>query len=59
VYVDGQYVQVVSLYSRTSVARRVAFVYRWATPGAHTLKIRVYGTPGRPRIDVDAFIVIR
>jgi hypothetical protein len=59
VYVDGKYVQLVSLFSKTAVPRKIAFVYRWATPGAHTVTVRVYGTPGRPRIDVDAFIVLR
>jgi hypothetical protein len=59
VYVDGKYVQVVSLYSKSAIARKIAFLYRWDDPGAHTVTVKVYGTPRRPRIDVDAFIVLR
>ena len=44
------------------LARSIA---KWFSPragasvGTHTLEIRVLGTAGRPRVDVDAFAVIR
>jgi len=58
VYVDGTYVRTVDLRSTSSVPRRVVFVRSWPSPGRHTLEIRVVGTSGRPRVDLDAFVAI-
>jgi hypothetical protein len=58
VYIDGVYSQTVDLYSATSVARSIVFSRSWATSGSHTLQIRVKATTGRPRVDVDAFVVL-
>ena len=30
----------------------------WPVAGRHTLEIRVVGTAGRPRVDVDAFVIV-
>jgi hypothetical protein len=59
VYVDGRYVSTISLYSATPVPRKVVFTRRWATPGFHTLTIRSVATSARPRVSVDAFVVLR
>jgi hypothetical protein len=59
VYVDDRYVRTVSLYSATPVARRVVFTKRWASSGYHTLAIRSAATVARPRVSVDAFVVLR
>ena len=56
VYVDGAYVRTVDLRSASSAARRIVDVESWTSPGRHTLEIRVVGTSGRPRVDVDAFL---
>jgi Phosphodiester glycosidase len=58
VYVDGAYVRTVDLRSAASLPRRVVYVRSWAAPGRHTLEIRVVGTSGRPRVDLDAFVAI-
>lgn len=58
-WIDGQKVADVNLYSKTTQWRRTVFNTSWATSGTHTLEVRVSGTAGRPRVDVDAFIVIR
>ena len=58
VYVDGTYVRTVDLRSASSVPRRVVYVRSWASPGKHTVEIRVVGTSGRPRVDLDAFVAI-
>lgn len=58
VYVDGTYVRTVDLRSASSLPRRVVYVRSWASPGRHTLEIRVVGTSGRPRVDLDAFVAI-
>ena len=56
VYVDGAFVQTVDLYSATTTAQAIVFRRNWTTSGAHTIEIRVQGTAGRPKVDVDAFI---
>jgi hypothetical protein len=57
VYVDGVFQKTIDLYSATSVARSIVFSYSWNVSGTHTLQIKVKATSGRPRVDVDAFVV--
>ena len=59
VYVDGALVSTLDLHAATTTYRRVAFSKSWASSGNHTLRIVVVGTAGRPRVDVDAFEVVR
>lgn len=59
VYVDGTYLFAVDLYAGPYEPRRIVFQRRWSASGAHTLEIRPVGTSGRPRIDIDAVVVIR
>jgi hypothetical protein len=59
VYVDGVYKATVSLYRSSFAARRIVFRASWASSGAHTIRIVVVGTAHRPRVDVDAFALIR
>ncbi len=59
VFVDGVFRMTVDLGPRQgAAARRVVFSQAFASPGPHTLQIQVVGTPGRPRVDVDAFLVL-
>ena len=58
VYVDGVLASTISL-ATTTTYRYVAFQKTWTTSGAHTLKIVVVGTSGHPRVDIDAFVVLR
>jgi len=58
VYVDGAYVRTVDLHGSSIEARRIVYVQAWPSPGTHTLEIRIVGTSGRPRVDVDAFLDI-
>jgi len=57
VYIDGTSVGVYGLGGST-VWRRVVFT-RDVSPGTHTMRIVVLGTSGRPRIEVDGFIVMQ
>ena len=57
IYVDGTYAGTVSLYRSSAQNRVVAFEYRFASPGTHRIEVRVLGTAGHPRFDVDAFVV--
>jgi hypothetical protein len=59
VYANGAYVGTVDLYSATAVARKVVFTRRWRASGFHTLTIRSVSTSRRPRVSVDAFVVLR
>jgi hypothetical protein len=59
VYVDGILVATVDTRAPTLGFRAVAFARTWSTSGTHTLKLVAVGTAGRPRIDVDAFEVLR
>jgi hypothetical protein len=59
VYLDGAYVTTLDLSSGDYTARRLAFSRAWASSGTHTIKLVAVGTSGRPRIDLDAFAVLR
>lgn len=60
VYVDGASTYTaVNLYSASTLSRQLVLTRSWSSSGAHTLKIVVAGTSGRPRVDVDGFAVIR
>jgi hypothetical protein len=54
IYVNGSLVATVSLYSASSSAREVVFAKSWATSATRTIVIKVTGTAGHPRVDVDA-----
>ena len=58
VYVDGALVKTVDTRGSTA-ARRLVFAANHLADGPHTLKIVVVGTSGRPRVDVDGFVVLR
>ncbi len=58
VYVDGILVTNVDLHATTTTYRRIVFSTRWAAVGAHTIQIVVAGTLGRPRVDLDTFVVL-
>lgn len=59
VYIDGVLAATLNLYASTYTYRYIAFERTWSTSGAHTIKIVVVGTAGHPRIDIDAFLVLR
>ena len=40
-------------------ARQVVFIRNWAANGTHSIKVVPVGTAGRPRIDIDAFVILR
>jgi probable HAF family extracellular repeat protein len=56
VSIDGNVVTTVDLGASFG-SRTTAFVHAFANVGTHTLKVAVLGTPGRARVDVDAFAV--
>ena len=59
IYVDGVYRTSVTLSRSSTAARKYVYRASWTSSGAHTLRIVVVGTPGHPRVDVDAFAILR
>ncbi|HEV2005223.1 MAG TPA: N-acetylmuramoyl-L-alanine amidase [Candidatus Limnocylindrales bacterium] len=58
IYVDGTLRTTISLAGSTAY-RRVAYATGWATLGTHTIRIVVVGSAGHPRVDLDAFSILR
>ena len=59
IYIDGKLVATVDLGDDERMYRYVAFTRTWSSVGRHTIRVVAVGTPGRPRVDVDAFAVLR
>jgi hypothetical protein len=59
VYVDGRYATTVNLYSATSRNRRIVFSRSFSTSAGHSVWIFVAGTSRHPRVDLDAFLIVR
>ena len=58
IWVDGAKVATIDLRSSTLSPRVIVFARSWPGAGRHSIRIVVAGTPGRPRVDVDALIVV-
>lgn len=58
-YVDGVLLGTYSTHRSSTQARVVVAQKTWGTIGAHVIKLVVSGTSGHPRVDVDAFLVMR
>ena len=59
VYVDGRYSATVDLHAPTTRYRVIAWQRTWTSSGTHTVRLVVAGTPGHPRVDLDAFAVLK
>jgi N-acetylmuramoyl-L-alanine amidase len=59
IYVDGTYQTTIDLEATTTTYRYVAFSKTWSSVGTHRIRVVAVGPPGRQRVDVDAFGVIR
>jgi len=57
VYVNGVLKATVDLYSGTTLRQRIIWSANYTTSATRTITIKVLGTSGRPRVDVDGFIV--
>lgn len=58
VLIDGKAAGSLSEYSSVARSRQVVYA-RGVAAGTHTITIIVAGTAGRPRVDLDAFYVVR
>jgi hypothetical protein len=57
VSIDGKFVTTISLQG-PAANRQIAFATRFGSVGTHTITVRVVGTVGHPRVDIDAFVVL-
>jgi hypothetical protein len=56
IYVNGVKVATVDLYATSYQSQRVVWAANWSTAASRTITIRVSGTTGRPRVDLDALV---
>jgi hypothetical protein len=56
IYVDGTLVKTVSLYASSNGYRHLAFSTTWTTSKTRKIIIKVVGTSGHPRVDVDGLL---
>jgi hypothetical protein len=63
VYVDGRKRATIDLYAAVQRERQVVYATSFASPGTHTIEVRVRGTRNAAssgtRVDLDAFELIR
>jgi hypothetical protein len=56
VYVNGILVRSINLNAASSANRRILFATNWSSTVSRTITIRIAGTAGHPRGDIDAFL---
>jgi hypothetical protein len=59
IWVDGIKVATVNLYGAAWHSQRVVWRGAWASSATRTVVVRVSGTAGRPRVEVDGFLALR
>jgi hypothetical protein len=59
VYIDGVFVTTVDTFAASTTYRRVIWSRTFSSYSSHTIKLVVVGTAGRPRFDLDAFLVLK
>jgi hypothetical protein len=59
VYVDGLLKATIDLYAPSFQAEYLAYVCSFTSVATHSIKIVVVGTAGRPRVYLDAFLIMR
>jgi hypothetical protein len=59
VYVNGRRVATIDLRRSSKLARVIVWQRTWAKAAKRTIRVIVVGTSGRPRVDVDAFAILR
>ena len=57
VYVNGVLKATVDLYAAATKKQALVWAVNYSTSATRTVTIKVLGTSGRPRVDVDGFIV--
>lgn len=58
IYVDGVLDTTIDLYAASRSTRNLVWQKSWPTAASHKIEIRVVGTADRPKVDLDAFVVL-
>jgi hypothetical protein len=58
IYVNGVLKATIDLYAASYQNQRVVWTGSWSSSATRTITVRVAGTSGRPRVDLDAFVVV-
>ncbi len=58
VYIDGEFVETIDL-SGADGDRVQVFKKNWSQNGGHTITVKVLGTAGHPRVEIDAFLYLK
>ncbi len=59
IYINGRRVATIDLRRASTLTRSVVWQRTWSTTAKRTIRIVVVGTSGRPRVDLDAFAMLR
>jgi hypothetical protein len=59
VYIDGAYAKSIDTGSSRFVRSTPIYTRTWSSSGTHTIRIRAWGTAGRPSVVVDQFVVMK
>ena len=59
VYVNGGYLTTLDLYASTTTYRKTVWARTWTTSAPRSIRVVVLGTAGRPRVDLDAFLILK
>ncbi len=59
IIIDGKEVAVIDLGAPSESARRLVFTRTWEKSAQRTIQVVLVGTKGRPRVDVDAYLVLQ
>jgi len=57
--VDGQAITTIDLRASNLRPRRIVYQQDWVKSAQHTIQLEVLATAGRPRVDLDAFLILR
>jgi hypothetical protein len=58
VYVDGVYRTTVSTYRSATAHRQIVYSVWWPAWGSHTIQLKVVGSSGHPRVDLDGVMIL-
>ena len=59
IYVNGVLQATVKTWASTFQHKQVLYQQRWSSDATRSIRIVVVGTSGHPRVDLDAFAVLR
>ena len=59
VFIDGRAAGRFDLNTSSSHERRLVWSHSWSKLAGHDLRVQVLGVKGHPRVDLDAFVILR